>query len=206
MKREADVKLFLINNAIHLIAEGGFEKATTKEITYCRDSLPGVKMNEVYIYRLFGSKERLYEEVFIQLDRELFLAFRNAVRSIGDFESDPKESLRQLFIKGWDFILGNEERCRCYVRCYYSVYFKGHALDVHREHFDEIVHDIAPIFKEEADVSAIMHSVFTMMFDFSIRIYNGQLEDNEINRTHIFNMLYSMISTYIKDTESVSSR
>ena len=204
MKREEDVKLFLINNAIHLIAEGGFEKATTKEITYCRAPLPGMKMNEVYIYRLFGSKERLYEEVFIQLDRELFLAFRNAVRSVGDFESDPKAGLYQLFVKGWAFILGNEERCRCYVRCYYSVYFKGHALDVHREHFDETVNDIAPIFKDEADVSAIMHSVFTMMFDFCIRVYNGQLEDNEENRPHVFNMLYCMMATYFRDSVSES--
>lgn len=35
MKREAEIKELLISNAIHLIAEGGFEKATTKELTHC---------------------------------------------------------------------------------------------------------------------------------------------------------------------------
>ena len=33
MKREAEVKELLINNTIHLIAIGGFEAATVKEIT-----------------------------------------------------------------------------------------------------------------------------------------------------------------------------
>ena len=46
MKREAEVKEQLISNAIHLIAHGGFEKATTKELTHCGGHLPDFKMNE----------------------------------------------------------------------------------------------------------------------------------------------------------------
>ena len=72
MKNEVVVRELLIANALHLIAEGGFESATTKELTHCGGSLPDFKMNEVYIYRIFGSKEQLYESAFIQLDRELF--------------------------------------------------------------------------------------------------------------------------------------
>ena len=34
MEREADIGAILIDNAIHLIAEGGFEKATTKNLAY----------------------------------------------------------------------------------------------------------------------------------------------------------------------------
>ena len=52
MKREAEIKELLINNTIRLIAEGGFEKATTKELAHCGDAPADLKMNEVYIYRL----------------------------------------------------------------------------------------------------------------------------------------------------------
>ena len=201
MKREAEVKELLVSNAIHIIAEGGFEKATTKELTHCGGNLPDFKMNEVYIYRFFGSKERLYESAFLRLDSELFYAFRNEVRDIGGFEYDTKKKLYELFLKAWRFILGNEERCRCYVRYYYSIYFKDNSLEAHKKLFDEMIAEMTPIFKEEANVAAILHSVFTAMFDFAIRVYNGELEDNEINRSHIFNILYCMMATYFKESE-----
>ena len=204
MKREADVKGLLMANAIHLIAEGGFEKATTKELTHCGGTLPDFKMNETYIYRLFGSKESLYENAFIRLDQELFYAFQHGAKAVGGFEGETKQRLYEFFLRAWGFILGNEERCRCYVRYYYSIYFKGNSLKAHKKLFEGIVTEMTPIFIEEADVEAILHSVFTALFDFAIRVYNGDLQDNEINRPHIFNVLYCMMMTYLKDSVKAS--
>ena len=204
MRYEAEIKELLIENAIHLIAEGGFEKATTKELTHSGGQLPDFKMNEVYIYRFFGSKENLYESAFVRLDTELFYAFMRGVEIIGGFENDGKEKLGKFFSMAWQFILGNEERCRCYVRYYYSIYFKGRSSEAHRKLFEGMVREMTPIFKTEADVEAILHSVFTAMFDFAIRVYNGDLEDSDINRPHIFNVLYCMMATYLKDSAKAS--
>ncbi|MBR2479401.1 MAG: TetR/AcrR family transcriptional regulator [Clostridia bacterium] len=204
MKREAEIRELLISNAIHLIAEGGFERATTKELTYCGGHLSDFKMNEVYIYRFFGSKERLYEAAFRRLDRELFYAFRDEVRAVGGFEQDTRKKLYEFFLKAWHFVLGNEEKCRCYVRYYYSIYFKGASLETHKKLFAEVIEEMSPFFKDEADVAAILHSVFTAMFDFAIRVHNGELEDSEINRPHIFNVLYCMMMTYFKGSEKAS--
>lgn len=63
---------------------------------------------------------------------------------------------------------------------------------------------MSSVFKEDADVASILHSVFTAMFDFAIRVYNGELEDNQTNRPHIFNVLYCMMMTYFKDLEKAS--
>ena len=198
MRRETEVKELLIGNAIHLIAEGGFEKATTKELTHCGGSLPDVKMNEAYIYRLFGSKERLYESTFITLDQELYASFRRCVVLIGGFDQNTREKFYDFFLKTWQFLLGNEERCRCYVRYYYSIYFKDHSLETHKKLFEGMIRELAPLFKDEADVHSILHSVFTALLDFAIRVYNGELEDNETNRFHIFNVLYCMMMSYFK--------
>ena len=200
MKYEAEIRELLIKNAIRLIAEGGFEKATTKELTYCSGNLPNVKMNEVYIYRVFGSKENLYAAVFARLDDELFYAFQNAVSALGGFHENAKEKLGEFFRAAWRFILGNEDKCRCYVRYYYSVYFKGKSLEAHKQRFADMIAEMTPLFKAEADVVSILHSVFTALFDFGIRVYNGELEDNDINRPHIFNVLYCMMATYFKET------
>lgn len=199
MGREEEVKELLISNAIHLIAEGGFEKATTKELTHCNGNLPNFKMNEVYIYRYFGSKESLYECAFFRLDEELFQMFLRALRAVGEYDCDFHERMYRLFLKAWEFLLGNEERCRCYVRYYYSIYFKGSSRASHQKHFDTVVSAVAPSFKAEADVGAIMHSVFTALLDFAVRVYNGELKDSEENRPHIFNVLYCMIMTYLKE-------
>ena len=204
MKREAEVKELLISNAIHLIAEGGFENATTKALTHGGGHLTDFKMNEVYIYRFFGSKEQLYESVFLRLDSELFYVFRDGIKVVGDLDGPTKEKFYKFFLMVWHFILGNEERCRCYVRYYYSIYFKGDSRSAHKKLMGSIVEDIAPMFKEEADVFSILHSVFTALFDFAIRVYNGELEDNEITRPHIFNVLYCMMMTYFKDTVKAS--
>ena len=198
MRYESEIKELLIENAIHLIAEGGFEKATTKELTHCGGQLPDFKMNEVYIYRFFGSKEKLYETAFVRLDTELFHAFKHGVEIIGGFDDSRKEKLERFFSMAWQFILGNEERCRCYVRYYYSIYFRGASLEAHRKLFAGMVDEMTPIFKDEADVSSILHSVFTALFDFAIRVYNGDLEDNDENRPHIFNVLYCMMISYFK--------
>ena len=206
MKRETEIKELLINNAIRLIAEGGFEKATTKELAFSGGSLDGFKMNEVYIYRLFGSKEVLYAAAFSALDRELYDAFYKGIEIVGDFGQDIKEKMYKFFLMAWDFILGNENRCRCYVRYYYSVYFTGNSAIAHKRLFEGMVAAMAPIFKEEADVSAIIHSVFTTLFDFAIRVYNGDLENSEENVPHVFNVLYCMMATYFKDGLGESNR
>ena len=204
MKYEAEIKDLLIENAIHLIAEGGFEKATTKNLTYYNASDLGIKMNEVYIYRLFGSKENLYEAAFVRLDTELVNAFNMGVEMVGGFGGNSAEKFNKFHALAWNFILGDEERCRCYVRYYYSVYFKGSSREAHIRMFSGMISAMTPIFKEEANVSAIMHSVFTTLFDFAIRVYNGDIADDEVNRVHIFNVLFCMLSTYLKEENNVS--
>ena len=205
MKHEQEVKELLINNAIQLIAEGGFEKATTKELTYCNGNLPDFRMNEVYIYRFFGSKEQLYESAFSKLDTQLVFAFHQGVSAVGGFGEHASLRLYEFFLRAWRFVLSNETYFRCYVRYYYSVYFKGSALEGHQKRFSAMVRELAPIFRQDADTNAILHSVFTTMLDFAVRVYNGELEDNEINRPHIFNILYCMMSSYIKNPENHTS-
>jgi AcrR family transcriptional regulator len=196
LKRETEIRDLFIENAINIIADAGFEKATTKELTHCSGNLPGLKMNEAYIYRIFGSKEKLYEAVFEELDNELYIAFMKGVEAVSGFNCNIKDKLNNLFLMCWDFILRNEVRLRCYVRFYYSAYFKGSVVEAHNKLLMGVVNQISPIFKREADVLSILRSVFTALLDFGIRVYNGELEDNEDSRKHIFNVLYCAMMTY----------
>ena len=199
MRNEQLIRDTLITNTVNLIAEGGFEKATTKAITHAGAIPDGVRMNEVYIYRLFGSKESLYQVAFGQLDQEFVLALEDCINDAGDLSVDTQRKLYEIFLRVWRFVLHNEDRCRCYVRFYYSVYFRGRTLANHDRMFAKIVRSFAPVFKDEADVESIMHSVLNTLLDFAVRVYNGNLTDDEINRPHIFNVLYNMMCTYFRE-------
>ena len=176
MKYENEVKELLIHNAIYLIAKGGFEKATIKELTTCGGNLPGFKMNDVYIYRLFGSKENLYEAAFARLDSELFYNLRRSFKAANEYAAKESLGLKSAMLKfmelAWDFLMNDEERCRCYVRFYYSIYFTGEVAEAHRELYSGIISEISYAFKEEADVVSIANSIFITMFEFAIRVYN----------------------------------
>ena len=202
MKHEEAVKELLVNNTISVIAKGGFEMATVRNLTRFAGDIPGVKMNDAYIYRFFGSKENLYAAAFVRLDSELFYNFCKAFKLVSD-DTDESLTLKDRILKflsmAWEYITHDEERCRCYVRYYYSIYFDRESIQRHNELYSGIITEIAKSFKNEADVAAIIHSVFTTMFDFAIRVFNGQLVNDDTNKPHVLNVLYCMMSTYLKD-------
>ena len=198
LSSKQDMRDALICNTIQLVAEGGFEKATTKAITQGSNHSLDVKLNEVYIYRLFGSKEQLYQAAFERVDREFVSALRKRAETIKPTTGTHRDRLYVFFLRAWDFLMQNEERCRFYVRFYYSVYFRGEALASHRQTFAEIVAIFQPLFREEADVESIMHSVLTTLLNFAVRVYNGNLENTVCNASHVFNVLYCMMMTYYK--------
>ena len=196
MNYAEEVKQNLINNTVRLIAEGGFEKATTRAIAYGSTPEHGVKLNEAYIYRLFGGKEELYKEVFTLIDQAMANELAKYINGNETLIFDTKNELRHIFDKAWLLLMKNEMTVRCYVRYYHSVYFKGELLSIHRQIFKDVVARFSTLFKEEADVFEIMHSVFMSLLNFAERVYNGVLENRPDNVDHIFNVLYCAMMTY----------
>lgn len=109
MKYENKVRQLLINNTIHFVAERGFERATTKEVTFCGGLLPDLKINEVYMYRLFGSKEKLYEQTFLYLDKKLISVICEGGRYDDDFKENTREKLYSVFVSAWQIIIDDQE-------------------------------------------------------------------------------------------------
>ncbi|MBR5253276.1 MAG: TetR/AcrR family transcriptional regulator [Clostridia bacterium] len=199
MKGERVIRETLINNTICLVAEGGFEAATTKAITYSVPPIENIKMNEVYIYRLYGSKENLYGVTFEILDQELIVALRRCIMQAGDLNAETEKKLYKVFLRAWRFLLGHEKRCRCYIRYYHSVYFTGDSLRRHNVIFDDVVNYMSPLFRDEVDVKSVLHCMFMTMFDFAVRVFNKDLENNEENRPHIFYVLYNIMVPYFRE-------
>ncbi|MBE6595461.1 MAG: TetR/AcrR family transcriptional regulator [Ruminococcaceae bacterium] len=200
MKHEALIREFFIENTIHLIALGGFEMATTRAIVHERAALAEVKLNEAYIYRLFGGKDQLFAAVFEQLDQELTSLVRCSLTAFREAGIPFRERAEQLFRSVWDFLLSDEGKCRCYVRYYHSVYFTKYSHDAHMRAYGEIAEAVSSAFKPKADVISLLHHTLTVMLDFAVRVYNGDLENSETNAEHIFNVIYAALLPYLKET------
>ena len=199
MKNESIVKEALIKNTTRLIGEGGFEKSTTHAIVHDGASVHGIKLNEVYIYRLFGSKEQLYAEVFAELDTELFAMVGKGLDVIENKDVAFFDRLRLLFDRIWRFLLGNESKTRCYVRYFYSVYYREKSHRDHRKKLDAAAQRFAPAFVEGCNVHAVIHEAFMTMLDLAIQVYNGDLDDNEENAYHVFNLVYQSMRSYLRE-------
>ena len=209
MKNGEVIREALLNNTIRLIGDGGFEKATTKGIVSLGIGVKDIKLNEVYIYRIFGSKELLYAAAFSMLDEELFSGVRLALADFTDSDLCFRDRMHVVFDRIWYFLLKNEWRCRTYVRYYYSAYFREQSLRNHRKLLYSQEEIFSPIFKDESDVISLIHNTFMTMMDFAVRVYNGDLENNRENAYHIFNLLYESLKSYfdpdaIKRYEKVS--
>ncbi len=197
MKNERIYREVFINNTIRLVAEGGFEKATTRAITGERREINNVKLNEAHIYRVFGTKENLFAETFAVLDNELISIIKEGI-SCFEGEKDFRSQCKKLFLKLWHFLLQNEAKCRYYTRYYHSVYFKNDIYKVHMKKYEILVEKLSPAFVSGADVWSLLHHIITVMLDFAIRVYNGAIEDTEENAAHIFTVVYSSITPYLK--------
>ena len=200
MKHEAEIRADLVKNTIRMIGEGGFEKATTRAVVRVHDQEPRpYKLNEAHIYRVFGSQEKLYEAAFTTLEEELFAVVRESFAELIAHENaDGKTRLRILFRRIWELLLRDENRCRCYVRYYYSVYFAGDSLRAHRKLLAGCRDLFAVMFKEESDVVSLMHTTFMTLIDFAVRVYNRDLLDNEENIYHIYLLVYTSLTPYLK--------
>ena len=197
MKNERVYREVFIGNTIRLVAEGGFEMATTRAISGERKEFNSVKLNEAHIYRVFGTKENLFAETFAVLDNELIYTIKEGL-SCFDAEHDFRGQCEKLFMKLWRFLLQNEAKCRYYTRYYYSVYFKNEVHEAHIQKYGVLIERLTPSFVPGADVWSLLHHIISVMLDFAIRVYNGGLEDTEENASHIFNVAYSSIAPYLR--------
>lgn len=200
MKNEAQIREALIENTIYLIGQGGFEMATTRNIAQCKAHNLSVSLNDAHIYRVFGSKEALYAEAFARLNDELFSYMCRGLDRVDFANHSVREELYLLWDHLWKFVLNGEVHSRAYTRYYYSIYMKEESLRRYRLCFETVVKRMTPIFKDEADVNALLNNVMMSMFNFAVRVFNGDILNSQSNSEHIFNVLYSTLSMYLKET------
>ncbi len=197
--KQDELRQKLIDGAIHVIANDGLDKATTKHIGRA------AMMNEVYIYRYFEDKEDLFAKTFDYLDEMLCEKIMQhlAIMDIQDMTLELR--CRFFFFSIWSFLLGSRDKCLAYTRYYYSPYFTKYSYTTHKHRYQPLLEKITPAFKEEADVWMILNHVLNVMLDFAVKVHNGQMPNEDNYTEHVFRVIYVSVKQYFKQAEKGDS-
>ena len=190
---QEEMRLALVNSTVKVVANDGLDKTTTKAISTVAD------LNEVYIYRLFEGKEDLLRKSFEMLDKELTDAVYSALPVMYNNEQDFVSNCRILFCTVWHFLLGNRDKCVCYMRYFYSPYFTKYSADTHEKRFAPLVAKFKDAFLDEADVWMILNHILNVMLDFAVKVHNGQMSSSDDYSEHVFRVIYASVKQYFRN-------
>ena len=193
--KHQNVRERLIENTIKIIAEHGFDKATTKTI------VSGTGINEAYIYRDFTDKEDLFVSVFDKLDEELLAKLMQHLPVIYMREIELEVRCRLLFTEIWKFLLEYKERCLAFMQYYYSPYFKIHSADQHKKRYLPLIEEFSKAFIDEADVWMILNHMLDVMLSFAVRVHNEHMPSEDNYSEHVFRVVYHSVEQYFKKDE-----
>lgn len=190
--KHANVKEVLIDRAITVLGSAGMDKATTKAI------VADTGISEVYIYRHFANKEDLLTKAFEKLDEELAQKALLHIPVMYVQSMEYRERCRFFFAAIWDFLLHNQTKCTAYIRYYYSPYFSQYSAEAHKARFMPLVDKFREAFKDDVNTWMLLNHILATMLDFALKVYEGQLSNDEDTTDHVFRIVYYSVSPYFK--------
>lgn len=190
--KQDEVRLRLIDGTIHVIAEDGMDKASTKQIGKATDT------NEVYIYRCFRDKEDLFAKTFDALDEELFKKTMQGIDVLYMTEMEFELRCRLYFSAIWGFLIGNHDKCLTYRQYMYSPYFVKYSIASHKKRFMPLVEKFKEAFIDEADVWMILSHILNIILDFAVKVHNNEMSKEDNYTEHVFRVIYRSIEQYFK--------
>ena len=196
--KQNEIRSQLIDGTIRVIARDGLDKASAKQI----ESETGI--NVVYIYRCFRDKEDMFAQVFLGLDHELIDQILTALPVMELPSLSVEKRCRLLFEAIWRFLLGNSEKCLCYIRYYHSRYFQEYSSKAHQAAYRPIVAKFSEMFLEEANVWMLLNHILNVMLDFAVKVFHGDVPNDEDTSEHVFRLIYYSIRPYFKNQASSS--
>ncbi len=190
-----NMKETLLARTITVIASSGLDKTTTKAI------VTGTGINEAYIYRNFSDKEDLLSKAFEEVDREIVAKAMEHISVMYMREMDYETRCRYFFFYMWKYLLDNKEKCLTYIRYYYSPYFRKYSAESHKQRYEGLVVTFEDVFAPDVDAWMLINHILNIMLDFAIKVFDGELPNDDNTSTQVFRLIYYSIRAYFKEVE-----
>ena len=181
MNRGIEIRQELMRSAIRVVSTQGIQNATTKALSI--DS----ELSEVYIYRYFQSKDDLFKQTFISLDKELMLLMKRALSHVNCRRTGLEEIFKSVFHEFWSFTLGDRDKCSFFIQYYYSAYYSTHSDIERKAIYQPLLDMILPIFVEGTDAWLELNHMYDVVFPKLLRVSRGSLPDSMATEEAVYN-------------------
>ena len=190
------IRTALMDATVKIVAEDGLEKLTTRSIASECD------LHDAYIYRYFIDKDDLLKRTFLREDKLLNDIILERIRNTNLDELHFREKLELMWMDTWDLFIDNPDKCKFYVRYYYSTNFQD-AIDEYKEGNKELISTFKTFFKTDLDVEMLYHYNIDTLLHMAMRVAIGELENTETVKREIFELIYSINLIFTKKLEKV---
>ncbi len=187
-----EMRIKLIESAIHTISDVGVDRATTKLLA------GNAGLNEVYIYRIFGGKDGLFKETFTYIDKQFAKHLLKCFKDISITQTSIRDYFRKIFSQIWKFALNDKEQCSFFIRYYYSRYYTKQCGQGREEIYRDVLLSMKKVFKEDANVWWLFNHTFDVIFSSAVKVLRGEIPDNEQTEENIFVLLYAALQPNLK--------
>lgn len=190
--KQDEIRRRLIGGAIRVIARDGLDKATTKSIS------AEAPASEVYIYRYFSDKDDLLAKAFESIDTELAKVCMQHVGIIYSADASFEICCRAYYSLIWRHVIENRDKFTAYIRYYYSPYFMRYSASSQNEIYAPLVSKFSQIFEDDTNVWIILGHIMNTVLDFAVKVYNGEVPDDEETKELVFRLIYCSVRQYFK--------
>lgn len=191
MKTE-EMRLSLIKSTINTISNVGIDRATTKLLA----STAG--LNEVYIYRIFGGKEQLFNETFKYIDKCFSNHLLKCFKLVFGKDTPIKEKFFDIFSGIWDFALQDKEQSSFFIRFYYSRYYTKQSSIDREKIYHKAMLLIKNIFKDDANIWWLFNYMLDVIFSSAVKVLRDEIPENQQTKQNIFSLLYAALEPNLK--------
>lgn len=192
--KHAIMRTALIDSTISVIAEDGFDKATTKAIA------AAAGLNEAYIYRLFDGKEDLFNQAFWDCNQRLMHQCIQSLRENDYLLPDLQSINRAAFMQSWAFVLNDGTRCLFYVRYYYSPYFQKYVQEEYQRSLRRSAEEVRRFFPEGVDVADLLHHTLDVALHFAVKVIYGEEKADEHLAERVYQLSKGRLDAYKNDS------
>ena len=189
---QKEIRQAFIQSAIHVVAQQGLVKTTTKAIA------AAAGLNEAYIYKCFCGKDELLAAALWKLDEGLVRHLSETFPIMRNTTLTWKERCFILWKSSWEFILEKADECLFYLRYYYSSDFRLYARERHLQYYRALRSRTDHVFRPEADIDMIIHQIFETMLAFAAHVMAGEMENNDTTTERTFEQIYSFVAPHFR--------
>lgn len=198
---QQQMRAALIDAAIKIVSRDGLDKATTKRLA------TEAGLNEVYIYRSFKDKEDLFVKTFLEINIEFAAELITHFEILEKAEIEAETRCAFFFWRIWRLMVSNRDKTSYFAHYYYSPYFTKYSSEEHRNSYAAVVERFKPFFLDNVDVFMLLNHISDVMLSTAVKVFNGELEDNEQTAEKVFNLVYRAVEPLLlrasAETESV---